>query len=223
MNLQIKVICYDLNPPHIRMTNESITMVEQIHSIFPFVEYRYFDYNSYPPHFDITKNRGEYAWKPVIIAEVVEQYQNDSYNSSFVYWLDAGTSIRQELFGEDIKVANYQGIFSPRAVSNLKQWTHEGTARYFGMNMSVFNNSHTPMYSGNIVVFDAKNDTIVNRVVTPWADCARKIECIAPPGSSRKNHRQDQSALSILVNMLHINILNSERDHAFSVTRGQHG
>jgi hypothetical protein len=32
-------------------------------------------------------------------------------------------------------------------------------------------------------------------------DCARTRECIAPLGSSRENHRQDQAAFSALIHM----------------------
>lgn len=32
-----------------------------------------------------------------------------------------------------------------------------------------------------------------------WLDCALHLQCIAPVGSHRGNHRQDQAALSLLV------------------------
>lgn len=32
-----------------------------------------------------------------------------------------------------------------------------------------------------------------------WLDCALHLQCIAPAGSHRGNHRQDQAALSLLV------------------------
>ena len=32
-----------------------------------------------------------------------------------------------------------------------------------------------------------------------WLDCALHLECIAPPGSHRGNHRQDQAAFTLLV------------------------
>ena len=35
-------------------------------------------------------------------------------------------------------------------------------------------------------------------LVEPWVRCARVEACIAPPGSNRRNHRQDQAALTVL-------------------------
>lgn len=32
----------------------------------------------------------------------------------------------------------------------------------------------------------------------PWYECSITRQCIAPDGSSRKNHRQDQAALTVL-------------------------
>jgi hypothetical protein len=32
----------------------------------------------------------------------------------------------------------------------------------------------------------------------PWYECALTRQCIAPDGSNRRNHRQDQAALTVL-------------------------
>ena len=40
---------------------------------------------------------------------------------------------------------------------------------------------------------------ICNKLIFPWEKCALQEACIAPAGSSRKNHRQDQSVLSYLI------------------------
>ena len=37
-----------------------------------------------------------------------------------------------------------------------------------------------------------------DRVLVPWERCALDRDCIAPPGSDRSNHRQDQAVLSVL-------------------------
>lgn len=219
--LLVKVICYDLNPPHIRREEESIRMVNELHNKFPFVEYRFFDYESYPPHFNIQTNRGEYAWKPIIVEEVVTEHYKILSNSTYVYWLDAGLVIKRELFGDDMAIARRQGIYSPASSGSLKKWTVEKTAKYFGMDDKTYNSNHTAICSGGIVLIDAKNKTVVEKVVKPWSECALHKECIAPPGSSRLNHRQDQSALSVILNMLNIEII-QWNEQTPSVKRG-HG
>lgn len=41
--------------------------------------------------------------------------------------------------------------------------------------------------------------TIQTKLMQPWLHCALEKSCIAPPGSSRRNHRQDASAITLLV------------------------
>jgi len=218
--IQIKVLCYDLNPLHIRKTNESSSMVKRLKSEFPFVEMRNFKYDSYPSHFNIETGRGQYAWKPAIVSEVVSQYQNVKSNSAFVYWLDAGLVITRDLFGDDLRVAQRQGIYTPSSPGTLKKWTHEATAQYLGMDMTLFHQTQQPICSAGILLIHVKNKTIVDRVIQPWMNCALVKECIGPTGSNRTNHRQDQSALSVLLNMLKIDIW--IEGHERSIVRG-HG
>jgi hypothetical protein len=45
----------------------------------------------------------------------------------------------------------------------------------------------------------ADREAVYQNIVLPWRACAMVNDCIAPRGSSRKNHRQDQAVLSYLV------------------------
>jgi len=51
---------------------------------------------------------------------------------------------------------------------------------------------------GAIVGFDLSKEP-ARKVLATWLDCALHRECIAPVGSHRGNHRQDQAALTLLV------------------------
>ena len=54
------------------------------------------------------------------------------------------------------------------------------------------------MCNGALIGF-TKDGAAYNMVLKPWVQCAVDPKCIIPKGSSRMNHRQDQSALSVLV------------------------
>src|ERR1700682_5119456 len=58
----VRVECYDIG-----LADEEWRSLPQ----WDGVVYRRFDYAAYPPHMNVAVNAGEYAWKPVIIAEVV--------------------------------------------------------------------------------------------------------------------------------------------------------
>jgi len=45
----------------------------------------------------------------------------------------------------------------------------------------------------------AVRDRVYREIVVPWRTGALDKDCIAPAGSSRRNHRQDQALLSYLV------------------------
>eukprot|EP01084_Bolivina_argentea_P155807 271510_1 len=51
--------------------------------------------------------------------------------------------------------------------------------------------------NGAIIAFDYDVQW-VQQFVEDWKDCAMVKACIAPQGSSRANHRQDQAALTLL-------------------------
>lgn len=195
--LNVTVIFYDLDDSPKAQVETRQTLAKR----FPFVEYRIFDYGAYPSYFNINQARGEYAFKPVIIDKVVSQYQNISSNlNSFVYWLDSGVLINKTLFGNEFEIAHSQGIYTPASKGPLKRWTVKGAAKYLDLDDEIYQNKSTRICSANIILIDAKNASIIDNVIKPWADCAKHKACIAPSGSSRSNHRQDQSALSILLN-----------------------
>ena len=55
------------------------------------------------------------------------------------------------------------------------------------------------MCTGGYVWINYNNETVMNNVIFPLVQCAYTRRCIAPIGSTRKNHRQDQAILSALV------------------------
>src|SRR5438128_1432545 len=62
--LDARVECYDLG-----LTGADVRALPRWEGFF----YHKFDYDAYPPHMNVHVNAGEYAWKPVVVAQVVER------------------------------------------------------------------------------------------------------------------------------------------------------
>ena len=82
---------------------------------------------------------------------------------------------------------------------HIAQWTHPTTLAHFGVEEkgAGVRLRKYRMLSAGIVGLQYERRG-VREMIQAWAACAHDAFCIAPPGSSRANHRQDQSALSIL-------------------------
>jgi len=152
--------------------------------------YTIFDYSQHPSYFNITVDAGQYAWKPTIIWEVAQKIK-----TGILLWCDAGNILNTE--SHIIKdIVKLQGIFSPSSLDNVLRWTHSGMRHYFNItdNDSIL---QLPPRNGAILGFDLDN-TNVYTLIENFNNLAHIKECIAPEGSSRENHRQDQALFTIL-------------------------
>jgi len=157
--------------------------------IYPNIDYRIFDYNRYPSYFNIKVQSGQYAWKPVIIWNVLTEFKDS------VVWFDAGCILTQPLF-RIRKVLDKYGFYSPVASfsGSIKRWTHPGTVKFLNCDNSLLEERQL---AGTVVGFKW-NKSAVLELANKWKECALIKECIAPAGSTRDNHRQDQAILAIL-------------------------
>jgi len=190
-----RCIIYDLGLTCEQVENIS-KMIENGSGLW---EIRRFDYSLVPDYFNIEVNAGEYAWKPVIISEVTEEVrEEDAGEKRFVFWCDAGNKLTSSL---DMlrSVAKEDGVFTAISSGNIDTWTHPGCLRYLeGSGLLSRNiNSHFPNRNAACVGIDVTNDCAMG-VISLWGELAKIKECIAPNGSSRANHRQDQALLTIL-------------------------
>ena len=181
---------------------------KQIEDEFPEYILRTFDFSKYPEYFNININAGQYAWKPVIIREVAQEVHG------IVLWCDTRNFIHESL-SQLREIVMQQGIYSPTSMGNLQEWTHYRTQRYFGIQNN-FLFLAKQCRAGGLVAFNIDSDP-VRAVIDKWAECAQIEDCIAPLGSDRRNHRQDQSVLSILYYMFHKNAKTENRYLTISV------
>lgn len=163
--------------------------------------HRTFDYASYPPFFDVNVNAGEYAWKPAIVADVVERARAAGEPRD-VLWADAGCFFHQlDAIGGQITASG--GLWVRRSAGTMADWTHPGMFDRLGVDPRAF--AARPNADATLVGFavatasPAERERVYREVVLPWKACALDRDCIAPAGSSRRNHRQDQAVLSYLV------------------------
>lgn len=158
-------------------------------------EYKDFDYAAYPAFWDINKARGEYGWKAGIIKEVADTY------GGLILWLDSGNMLALDFLRYLPGYLDRFGFWSPQSSGSFRQYTHEGLPQFFGDTVEPY--AQETNCNGAAIAFDASNDRISKGLLQEWYRCSSIKACIAPKGSSRANHRQDQAALTYLVKKLH--------------------
>jgi hypothetical protein len=160
-----------------------------------------FDYAAHPPFMHVAVNAGEYAWKPVIVAEVIDRARADSRPCD-VLWADAGCYF-DAIEPIARRVRDSGGLWVRTSPGTMRDWTHRSMFESLGADPAPFGDK--PNADATLIGFavgsapPAARQAIYTDIVVPWKACALRKECIAPAGSSRQNHRQDQAVLSYLV------------------------
>ncbi len=150
-----------------------------------------FNFDKFPLFFkdyDLDGKLGSYAWKAqALFNEFYESEKN-------IIYLDAGCELRKSLnFLKFIILKN--GFYSPESSNNIEYWTHPHTLKIMKAEKSLLRKRNFSSGIVGMVIDNKKNQKIIDE----WAKFSRNKDVIAPKGSSRKNHRQDQSILNILV------------------------
>jgi hypothetical protein len=150
-----------------------------------------FDYDSHPPHVNIRKGAGRYAWKPIIVWNALVE------TAGPVCWMDAGNMLTGRLDGVRSALCQ-RGFYSITSRGTAAEWTHPAMLTYFGLD-AVWAAGKRNL-SGSCVGFHPQSLRAL-RLARRWRNGALIKKCIAPPGSNRSNHRQDQSLLTVLAHM----------------------
>ena len=177
--------------------SERAQLVEE----FPEVQFRDFPYQNFPSFMQITKNAGQYAWKPWAIKLSLRQ------EFPITLWLDAGNLLISSLELASRMIA-HKGFFSPYAAGTIQEWTHPQTLNFLKATAIVSKGANC---NGAIVGFDSENQKAL-KLLDSWTQCALNRDCIAPQGSNRSNHRQDQAALSVLAQRQGLNRRRFDRE-----------
>ena len=203
-----KVIFYDLG-----LDDSQVSKVKTL----SFVVYRKFNFDAYPPH---VRNLHNYAWKLLIIQEVLAEFDGVMWFDTSVKFGRNGTHILERMARFKTGILFYVGTTG----HSILAATSPGMLKYFPLKKS--DAVKDMLYASAMIILNTPD---VQKHIMKWASvCALKKECIAPPGSRnhcdrsvyRRNkyadcHRFDQS----LVNILAAHFYNNEHEK-YSLKRG---
>lgn len=175
------------------MTDEQLAQLEYMKENDYMDDYRDFEYEKYPKFWNISKARGEYGWKSGIIKEMADE------SGGYVLWLDSGNMLALDFLRYLPGYLDKFGFWSPQSSGSFKQYTHPGLPEFYGESLETY--AQETNCNGAAIAFDVSSDRIYseNGLLSEWYKCSSTKACIAPEGSSRSNHRQDQAALTFLV------------------------
>jgi hypothetical protein len=175
-----KVVVYNLGG----MTKDQIQEIEGWANVAA-VEWRDGVPEHYPPHVSIGKI---YAWKPIIVNETLHKYKS-------IFWLDAGSTVAGPITPIE-NVIQKTGLMLVKGQDlDMKKMSFEATYEWFNVTKETFKAG--PHFSGNTQAFMLPS-RYVESVVIPDAACAMDRDCISPKGAKLRNHRYDQTTISIL-------------------------
>lgn len=177
---EVRVVVWDLG-----FTDTERQYIENLFEL----KMKRFNYSQYPSFFNITISAGEYAWKPSLIKETV-----DEFGSGIYLWLDAGDKISGNLTAL-FRYIGGTGLYSDKTSGNISNLTHPGV--YSKIDSRFREYAGKSMRNGANIGFDYSKPW-VRELIDSWATWALDKEIIAPEGSSKTNHRQDQSLFSLL-------------------------
>lgn len=122
-NVDGNLIIYDLG-----IDNKRWNELKQKYTSYNFI-FKTFNYSKYPTWFNININIGEYAWKPAIIYEVYNEFNNE-----IIIWMDSGNIILDNLNDLHIFIKK-NNIHSGVTSGNIKDWTHPNTINLLYLNL----------------------------------------------------------------------------------------
>lgn len=148
--------------------------------------FKIFDYSKYPEWYSIQINAGEYAWKPAIIYETFIQFKGQ-----IIVWMDAGNIITDNLNNLN-NLISITKLHSGVTSGTIQQWTHPTVIQLLKPTNLNYKNRN-----GSCFGFDTSCEWICD-FINEFYNLSTDKKYIAPQGSSRSNHRQDQALFTIL-------------------------
>ena len=119
-----------------------------------------------------------------------------------VFWLDAGDLVGDKFPSLYDDVVQY-GVRSSQSAGPMTKYIHKGMFDYFKDKLPVIYNKKQ-MCSSGFMGIDYNNENGYKNVGLMMRECCYRERCVLPKGSNLTNHRQEQSALSLLVHTYNV-------------------
>lgn len=152
---------------------------------FPWITVRSFDFSAYPPHLALA--RRSYAWKPVIINEVLDEFDAP------VLWLDSATIVKSDL-SEPFEVMKKYGVVTLKGKPSLGDHCDPRVLKELDVSPELL---HLPERVAGLVGFDPAH-AVARDICHAWARHALIESHIMPP-EAMKDHKPEQAVLSALL------------------------
>lgn len=155
-----------------------------------------YDFSQKPAWMDVKNpQKGEWAWKADCLNRIAGLLIGEDIiraNTS-ILWLDAGNKLIANLNLVNRYIQNYL-FWSPASEGTIEKWTVQAQIdQIIGSNK--YNSKRN--LNGAMVGFSLESPKSLD-LLKNWEELSAKKDIIAPEGSSRANHRQDQSLITLL-------------------------
>ena len=179
-NIEVSIFTLDL-------TTSEFNKLEEFVKNKPNYELIQFNFSNYPDFFDIHENNGAYGWKAAMIHEAFVKHDG------LILWLDSGNLIKSNLFIIKLFITTFN-FYSPLSSNRIIDWTHPDTLAYYSYLSKHFKKRNK---NGAIFGLNTKNKK-AQEFINELLKSSLSEKVISPKGSSRLNHRYDQSLISLL-------------------------
>tara|TARA_B100001059_G_scaffold91383_1_gene90268 strand:- start:8503 stop:9417 length:915 start_codon:yes stop_codon:yes gene_type:complete len=188
------LIIYDIG-----ISNENI---KRLYKINNYLNIQKFNFSKYPEHVSFNKYNGlnmSYAFKPIIIYNEIHNIEN--IGTDIFIWMDSANRFTKKNITDIYQIVSSKGIYTPtgpgkKTIESI-ELNHPKTCKLLGITKEEHHNELTSICA-NLIACNFKSD-IAKDIISDWYKYSLQKDVIVPEGSSRNNHRQDQSVLSILL------------------------
>ena len=139
------------------------------------VKVRDLNFRMYPKH---VQNLGTYAWKPLIINEMYKEE-----NGKVIFWGDASCRVRRSITPLFPRFSNFPIIPGVSDIHFFISTTHDGMMKYLRLNKTRKDYASIGKSLQANVIMLWLDQTLQERFLKFWVDCALHEECIAPKGA----------------------------------------